>query len=98
MTDSVRGAEVWLDCKPRVALLDITPKVSSSRGLRAANDLMHARVRHARSPRDGAQALPFGVGLTNGVAPLLFADELREAIPPAYTELIGHQLLQHLRA
>jgi DNA (cytosine-5)-methyltransferase 1 len=23
-------------------------------------------------------------------------DELREAIPPAYTELIGHQLLQHL--
>jgi DNA (cytosine-5)-methyltransferase 1 len=23
--------------------------------------------------------------------------ELREAIPPAYTELIGHQLLQHLR-
>jgi DNA (cytosine-5)-methyltransferase 1 len=24
-------------------------------------------------------------------------DELREAIPPAYTELIGHQLLQHLR-
>jgi DNA (cytosine-5)-methyltransferase 1 len=25
-------------------------------------------------------------------------DELREAIPPAYTELIGHQLLDHLRA
>jgi DNA (cytosine-5)-methyltransferase 1 len=25
-------------------------------------------------------------------------DELREAIPPAYTELIGHQLMQHLRA
>ena len=24
-------------------------------------------------------------------------DELAEAIPPAYTELIGHQLLQHLR-
>jgi C-5 cytosine-specific DNA methylase len=24
-------------------------------------------------------------------------DELREAIPPAYTELIGHQLLQHLK-
>ena len=24
-------------------------------------------------------------------------DELSEAIPPAYTELIGHQLLQHLR-
>jgi DNA (cytosine-5)-methyltransferase 1 len=23
-------------------------------------------------------------------------DELREAIPPAYTELIGHQLIQHL--
>ncbi|MDQ3730275.1 MAG: DNA cytosine methyltransferase [Actinomycetota bacterium] len=23
-------------------------------------------------------------------------DELREAIPPAYTELIGHQLMQHL--
>ena len=25
-------------------------------------------------------------------------DELREAIPPAYTELIGHQLIQHLKA
>ena len=25
-------------------------------------------------------------------------DELSEAIPPAYTELIGHQLLQHIRA
>lgn len=25
-------------------------------------------------------------------------DELREAIPPAYTELIGHQFMQHLRA
>jgi DNA (cytosine-5)-methyltransferase 1 len=25
-------------------------------------------------------------------------DELREAIPPAYTELIGHQLLQHIKA
>jgi DNA (cytosine-5)-methyltransferase 1 len=25
-------------------------------------------------------------------------DELREAIPPAYTELIGHQLLSHLNA
>jgi DNA (cytosine-5)-methyltransferase 1 len=25
-------------------------------------------------------------------------DELAEAIPPAYTELIGHQLLQHLKA
>jgi DNA (cytosine-5)-methyltransferase 1 len=25
-------------------------------------------------------------------------DELREAIPPAYTELIGHQLAQHIRA
>jgi len=25
-------------------------------------------------------------------------DELREAIPPAYTELIGHQLMQHLKA
>ncbi len=25
-------------------------------------------------------------------------DELREAIPPAYTELIGHQLLSHIRA
>jgi DNA (cytosine-5)-methyltransferase 1 len=25
-------------------------------------------------------------------------DELREAIPPAYTELIGHQLIQHLQA
>ena len=25
-------------------------------------------------------------------------NELSEAIPPAYTELIGHQLLQHLRA
>jgi DNA (cytosine-5)-methyltransferase 1 len=25
-------------------------------------------------------------------------DELAEAIPPAYTELIGHQLLQHVRA
>lgn len=25
-------------------------------------------------------------------------DESREAIPPAYTELIGHQLAQHLRA
>jgi DNA (cytosine-5)-methyltransferase 1 len=25
-------------------------------------------------------------------------DELREAIPPAYTELIGHQLLQHLQS
>jgi DNA (cytosine-5)-methyltransferase 1 len=25
-------------------------------------------------------------------------DELREAIPPAYTELIGHQLLQHVEA
>jgi DNA (cytosine-5)-methyltransferase 1 len=25
-------------------------------------------------------------------------DELSEAIPPAYTELIGHQLLQHLKA
>jgi DNA (cytosine-5)-methyltransferase 1 len=24
-------------------------------------------------------------------------DELREAIPPAYTELIGHQLMQHVR-
>jgi hypothetical protein len=24
-------------------------------------------------------------------------DELSEAIPPAYTELIGHQLMQHLR-
>jgi DNA (cytosine-5)-methyltransferase 1 len=24
--------------------------------------------------------------------------ELVEAIPPAYTELIGHQLLQHLKA
>jgi DNA (cytosine-5)-methyltransferase 1 len=24
--------------------------------------------------------------------------ELVEAIPPAYTELIGHQLLQHLEA
>jgi DNA (cytosine-5)-methyltransferase 1 len=24
-------------------------------------------------------------------------DEIREAIPPAYTELIGHQLLQHIR-
>jgi len=24
-------------------------------------------------------------------------DELREAIPPAYTELIGHQLIQHVR-
>jgi DNA (cytosine-5)-methyltransferase 1 len=25
-------------------------------------------------------------------------DELSEAIPPAYTELIGHQLLQHIKA
>ncbi|HXI67969.1 MAG TPA: hypothetical protein VNH41_08530, partial [Steroidobacteraceae bacterium] len=25
-------------------------------------------------------------------------DELSEAIPPAYTELIGHQLLQHVKA
>jgi DNA (cytosine-5)-methyltransferase 1 len=25
-------------------------------------------------------------------------EEIREAIPPAYTELIGHQLLQHIRA
>lgn len=25
-------------------------------------------------------------------------DELSEAVPPAYTELIGHQLLQHVRA
>jgi DNA (cytosine-5)-methyltransferase 1 len=25
-------------------------------------------------------------------------DELREAIPPAYTELIGAQLLQHVKA
>lgn len=25
-------------------------------------------------------------------------DELSEAIPPAYTELIGHQLMQHLKA
>lgn len=25
-------------------------------------------------------------------------DELNEAIPPAYTELIGHQLIQHVRA
>ena len=25
-------------------------------------------------------------------------DELREAIPPAYTELIGHQLLAHIKA
>jgi DNA (cytosine-5)-methyltransferase 1 len=25
-------------------------------------------------------------------------DELREAIPPAYTELIGHQLMQHVKA
>jgi DNA (cytosine-5)-methyltransferase 1 len=25
-------------------------------------------------------------------------DELREAIPPVYTELIGHQLLQHIHA
>jgi DNA (cytosine-5)-methyltransferase 1 len=25
-------------------------------------------------------------------------DELREAIPPAYTEFIGHQLMQHLQA
>ena len=25
-------------------------------------------------------------------------DELSEAIPPAYTELIGHQLMQHIRA
>jgi hypothetical protein len=25
-------------------------------------------------------------------------DELSEAIPPAYTELIGHQLAQHIRA
>lgn len=25
-------------------------------------------------------------------------DELREAIPPAYTELIGHQLMQHIKA
>jgi DNA (cytosine-5)-methyltransferase 1 len=25
-------------------------------------------------------------------------DELSEAIPPAYTELIGHQLMQHVRA
>ena len=25
-------------------------------------------------------------------------DELREAIPPAYTELIGAQLLQHIKA
>jgi C-5 cytosine-specific DNA methylase len=24
-------------------------------------------------------------------------DELREAIPPAYTELVGHQLLQHIQ-
>jgi DNA (cytosine-5)-methyltransferase 1 len=23
-------------------------------------------------------------------------DELNEAIPPAYTELIGHQLMQHV--
>ena len=25
-------------------------------------------------------------------------NEMREAIPPAYTELIGHQLMQHLKA
>lgn len=25
-------------------------------------------------------------------------DELREAIPPAYTELVGHQLMQHVQA
>jgi DNA (cytosine-5)-methyltransferase 1 len=25
-------------------------------------------------------------------------DELREAIPPAYTELVGHQLISHLKA
>lgn len=29
---------------------------------------------------------------------MLTWDELREAIPPAYTELIGHQLLQHIRS
>ena len=33
-----------------------------------------------------------GIDWTNGT------DELREAIPPAYTELIGHQLIQHLNA
>jgi DNA (cytosine-5)-methyltransferase 1 len=25
-------------------------------------------------------------------------EELSQAIPPAYTELIGHQLLQHVQA
>jgi DNA (cytosine-5)-methyltransferase 1 len=25
-------------------------------------------------------------------------DELREAIPPVYTEMVGHQLMQHIRA
>jgi DNA (cytosine-5)-methyltransferase 1 len=29
--------------------------------------------------------------------PWMTREELREAIPPAYTELIGHQLMQHLR-
>jgi len=55
----------------------------------------HYRARKANAARNGNHAAAAQAGLAREVMGMPWAtrDELREAIPPAYTEFIGVQLL-----
>lgn len=60
----------------------------------------HARDRRrARSAEDGQFRAAEGLAMAREAFEMPWVNwrELSQAIPPAYTELIGHQLLQHIR-
>jgi DNA (cytosine-5)-methyltransferase 1 len=62
----------------------------------------HLRDRRRRGPNGKGLDFPDRDKVQLGGAAMgidwMTWDELREAIPPAYTEFIGHELLRHVEA
>lgn len=58
----------------------------------------HIRPNDRRTVAVGEWRIPLDVQQAAMGVDWMTLPELSQAIPPAYTELIGHQLLQHLKA
>jgi DNA (cytosine-5)-methyltransferase 1 len=78
------GKKGWVAWTPRGALVQGT----------TGSAVYHHRHRTSPLLRGSVDEAPGDMGIDW----MTSWDELREAIPPAYTELIGHQLKQHLQA